>query len=208
MASGVADLRQFSPSTARNREPILAVLARILPARARVLELASGGGEHAAFFAAALPGVIWQPSDPDADARASIAAWTAAQGLSNVLPPRAIDVREDRWDGDTVYDAMVAINMIHISPWEATLGLMAGAGRLLRDGGVLYIYGPYKRDGRHTAPSNESFDAWLKTLDSAFGVRDVADVESAARAQELTLQEIVEMPANNLSLVFVRNTRG
>ena len=117
-------------------------------------------------------------------------------------------MRDPVWDAESAYDAIVAINMIHISPWEATLGLMAGAGRLLTDGGLLYTYGPYKRDGRHTAPSNESFDAWLKELDAAFGVRDVADVTAAARAQGLSLQEIVEMPANNLSLVFVRNTRA
>jgi SAM-dependent methyltransferase len=208
MPSSVADMRQYAPSTARNRGPILAVLRRILPADARVLELASGAGEHAAFFAAAMPGVVWQPSDPDPGARDSVAAWIAADALANVLPPRAIDAREALWDAADAYDAIVAINMIHISPWDATLGLMAGAGRLLRDGGVLYTYGPYMRDGRHTAPSNENFDAWLKDLDAAFGVRDVADVEAAARAQDLTLREIVEMPANNLSLVFTRNRRA
>ena len=207
MPSGVADLRQFSPATARNRGPILAVLERVLPVGARVLEIASGAGEHAVYIAAAMPGVVWQPSDPDPAARASIAAWTAAEGLVNVLPPRDIDVRVPDWDADGPYDAIVAINMIHISPWEATLGLMAGAGRLLREGGVLYMYGPYMRDGRHTAPSNEAFDAWLKTLDASFGVRDVAEVERAALAQGLSLQEIVEMPSNNLSLVFVRNKR-
>lgn len=207
MASGVADLRQFSPATARNRAPILAVLERILPGGAHVLELASGAGEHAAYVAAAMPGVVWQPSDPDPAARASIAAWAASEGLANVLPPRDIDARAPDCDADGPYDAIVAINMIHISPWEATLGLMAGAGRLLREGGVLYTYGPYMRDGRHIA-SNEEFDAWLKTLDASFGVRDVADVEGAAFAQGLSLQEVIEMPANNLSLVFVRNKRG
>ncbi|MGH6951929.1 MAG: DUF938 domain-containing protein [Vitreimonas sp.] len=208
MTSGVADLRQFSPAAARNREPILAVLRRIVPAEARVLELASGAGEHAAYVAAAMPGWVWQPSDPDPVARASIAAWAAAEGLANVLPPLAIDVRDAGWDAGGPYDAVVAINMIHISPWEATLGLMAGAGGLLRDGGALFAYGPCMRDGRHTAPSNEAFDAWLKTLDPSFGVRDVADVEAAALARGLVLQEVVEMPANNLSLVFVRNVRG
>jgi cyclopropane fatty-acyl-phospholipid synthase-like methyltransferase len=202
------DLRQTAPSPLRNREPILAVLQRVLPAGARVLEIASGTGQHAVFFAAAMPGVTWQPSDPDPESRASIAAWTASEGLANVLAPAAVDVREPAWPVADSYDAIVAINMIHISPWEATLGLMAGAGRLLRDGGVLYTYGAYTRDGRHTAPSNESFDAWLKERDPAFGVRDLADVESAAAAQGLALREIVDMPANNLSLVFARNRRG
>jgi cyclopropane fatty-acyl-phospholipid synthase-like methyltransferase len=201
------DDRQHAPSTARNRDPILAVLRRVLPERARVLELASGAGEHAVFVAGAMPGVTWRPSDPDAQARASIAAWIEAEDLRNVLPPVAIDVRAPSWgvEADAPFDALVAINMIHISPWEATLGLVAGAGRLLRPGGVLYTYGPYTREGRHTAPSNEAFDASLRARDPNWGVRDVGDVESAASAQGLTLREIVEMPANNLSLVFVRN---
>jgi cyclopropane fatty-acyl-phospholipid synthase-like methyltransferase len=201
------DPRQYSPSTARNREPILLVLKRVLPKGARVLELASGSGEHAVFAARALPGVVWRPSDPDEAARASIAAWVDAEGLSNVLPPAAIDVREPLWgvEGDAPFDALVAINMIHISPWESTLGLLSGAARLLRTGGVLYTYGPYMREGRHTAPSNEAFDAWLKSRDPNWGVRDVAEVERAAAAQGLALQEVVEMPANNLSLVFVRH---
>ena len=201
------DLRQYSPSTARNREPILTVLQRVLPPDARVLEIASGSGEHAVHVARAIPGLTWQTSDPDPDARASIAAWIDAERLTNVLPPRLIDVREHAWgvEGEAPYDAIVAINMIHISPWEATLGLLAGAARLLRSGGVLYTYGPYMRDGRHTPPSNAAFDASLKARDSSWGVRDVADIEREALLQGLTLQEIVEMPANNLSLVFVRN---
>jgi cyclopropane fatty-acyl-phospholipid synthase-like methyltransferase len=201
------DPRQYSPSTARNRDPILLVLKRLLPEGARVLELASGSGEHAVFAARALPGVLWRPSDPDEGARASIAAWVDAEALSNVLSPVAIDVREPVWgvEADAPFDALVAINMIHISPWEATLGLLSGAGRLLRTGGVLYTYGPYKRGGCHTAPSNEAFDAWLKSRDPNWGVRDVAEVERAAAAQGLALQETVEMPANNLSLVFVRH---
>jgi cyclopropane fatty-acyl-phospholipid synthase-like methyltransferase len=202
------DPRQTAPSVARNREPILAVLQRVLAPDARVLEIASGTGEHAAFFARAMPGLTWQPSDPDPEARASVAAWIESERLTNVLPPAAIDVREPIWPVAGGCDAIVAINMIHISPWEATLGLMAGACRLLRDGGALFTYGAYKRDGRHTAPSNETFDEWLKQRDPAFGVRDVADVENVAREQGLTLREIVEMPANNLSLVFQRNTRA
>lgn len=194
-------------STARNRQPILNVLQRVLPASARVLELASGAGEHAVCFARAMPGLTWRPSDPDPEARASINAWIAKEGLANVLAPVAIDVREAKWgvESEAPFDALVAINMVHISPWAATLGLMVGAGRLLCDGGVLYTYGPYMRDGRHTAPSNEAFDASLKARDASWGVRDVADVERAAGAQGLKLREIVEMPANNLSLVFCRN---
>ena len=201
------DRRQYSPSTARNREPILTVLQRVLPPDARVLEIASGSGEHAVHVARAMPGLTWQTSDPDPDARASIAAWIEAERLTNVLPPRTIDVREHAWgvEGEAPYDAIVAINMIHISPWEATLGLLAGAASMLRPGGVLYTYGPYMRDGRHTATSNAAFDASLKARDSSWGVRDVADIEREALLQGLTLQEIVEMPANNLSLVFARN---
>jgi len=197
------DARQFSPSTARNRDAILGVLQRVLPPAARVLEIASGTGEHAVYFARAMPELTWQPSDPDADARASIAAWIETEGVRNVLAPLAIDAGKDAW-GVGAIDAIVAINVIHISPWEATLGLMAGAGRLLPAGGVLVTYGAYKRGGRHSAPSNESFDAWLKQRDSRYGVRDLEAVEAAAEAQGLRLREIIEMPANNLSLVFER----
>ena len=199
--------RQTAPSAARNRDPILNVLQRVLPQRARVLEVASGTGEHAVFFARAMPGVVWRPSDPDAEARASIAAWVEAEALPNVRAPAEVDVTAEFWsvEAEAPFDALVAINMIHISPWEATLGLMAGAGRILRPGGLLYTYGPYMRGGRHTAPSNENFDEWLKERDERFGVRDVDEVERAANAQGLSLREIVDMPANNLSLVFLRN---
>ena len=201
--------RRTSPATARNRAPILAVLQRVLPAHARVLEIASGAGEHAVFFAHAMPGVIWQPSDPDADARASIAAWIEAETLGNISPPLDIDARAENWGvPNESFDALVAINMIHISPWEATLGLMAGAGRVVKPGGVLFLYGPFMRDGAHNAPSNEAFDASLKARDSRWGVRDVADVERAGSAHGLALAEIVEMPANNLSLVFARFRAG
>lgn len=198
--------RQKSPPTARNREPILNVLRRVLAPDARVLEIASGSGEHAVHIAAAMPGLIWQPSDPDADARASIAAWIESEALNNVRMPASIDVCDDVWgvEGDAPFDALVAINMIHISPWQATQGLMAGAARLLAPGGVLFTYGPYKRDGHHTAPSNAGFDASLKARDPAWGVRDVGEIETAAAAHGFALCEIVEMPANNLSLVFVK----
>jgi cyclopropane fatty-acyl-phospholipid synthase-like methyltransferase len=199
------DLRQSSPSAARNREPILTVLQRVLRPDAHVLEIASGTGEHAVFFARAMPGVTWQPSDPDHDARASIDAWRQSEALPNVPTPLVIDLTSADWRTPRErYDALVAINVIHISPWEATLGLMAGAGRLLASGGVLVTYGAYKRDGEHTAPSNESFDQWLKARDPRFGVRDLEAVEAAALEQGLALRDIIEMPANNLALVFVR----
>jgi cyclopropane fatty-acyl-phospholipid synthase-like methyltransferase len=194
--------RLTSPATARNREPILKVLQRVLPPQARVLEIASGAGEHAVFLAAAMPGVVWQPSDPDPEARASIAAWIAHERLSNVLAPIALDASQEEWNLAASFDAIVAINMIHISPWEATLGLMRGAGRVLREGGVLFTYGPYMRDGNHTAQSNAAFDASLQARDSHWGVRDVADVARAAEENAVQLREIVDMPANNLSLVF------
>lgn len=196
-----------SPSTARNREPILNVLQRVLPGRAKVLELASGAGEHALYFTQAMPGWFWRPSDPDPAACVSIAAWADAEGGANLLSPVAIDVGMEKWgvEQDAPFDALVCINMIHISPWEATLGLIAGAGRLLREDGVLYTYGAYKRGGVQTAPSNEAFDAWLKGRDPRFGVRDMEAVEDAARAQGLALTEIIDMPANNFSLVFRRN---
>lgn len=183
------------------------MLRRVLAERARVLEIASGTGEHAVFVAKAMPGLTWQPSDPDPVSRASIAAWIAQEGLTNVLPPLDIDVRAEDWGGTGPFDAVVAINMIHIAPWDAALDLLRGAGRLLREGGILFLYGPYKREGRHTAPSNEAFDAWLKERDPAFGVRDLEEVQSAALANGLRLNDIVEMPANNLSLVFVKTSR-
>jgi cyclopropane fatty-acyl-phospholipid synthase-like methyltransferase len=198
----LTDARRFSPSTARNREPILAVLKRVLGEGARVLEIASGAGEHAVFFARAMPTVRWQPSDPDAASRESIAAWIAHEGLANVASPLAIDVCAPDWKADGPFDAVVAINMIHIAPWAATAGLFAGAGRVLGSGGIVFLYGPYKRGGKHTAPSNEAFEAWLKTQDPAFGVRDLGAVEDETKKHGLVLREIVEMPANNLSLIF------
>lgn len=198
-----ADARQFSPSAARNREPILAVLKRALPPGARVLEIASGTGEHAMHMARTMPGVFWRPSDPDPAARASIEAWRVHEGLSNVAPPLAIDVCAKDWSIAPPVDAIVAINMIHIAPWEATPALFEGAARLLgADGGVVFLYGPYRRDGVHTASSNEAFERWLKERDPRFGVRDLGDVAREAEQRGFRLREVVEMPANNLSLVF------
>ena len=190
-----------SPSVARNREPILAVLRRVLPVRGIVLEIASGTGEHAIHFAAALPELIWQPTDRDPEARRSIAARRAAAVLPNLLPPLELDAAAPSWPVERA-DAIVAINMIHIAPWSAAEGLMAGAARLLAPGGILYLYGPYQENGRHTAPSNAAFDASLRARDPEWGVRDVGAVAELAARHGLALAERVAMPANNLSLVF------
>jgi SAM-dependent methyltransferase len=190
-----------SPSVARNREPILTVLRRVLPARGTVLEIASGTGEHAVHLAARLPGLKWQPTDRDADALRSIAAHRAAAGLPNLLPPLELDAAAPSWPVERA-DAIVSINMIHIAPWRAAEGLMAGAGRLLARGGILYLYGPFKEEGRHTAPSNAAFDASLRARDPEWGVRDVGEVAELAARHGLALAERVAMPANNLSLVF------
>jgi Protein of unknown function (DUF938) len=197
-----------APSVARNREPILAVLRRvvplpILPARRLVLEIASGSGEHAIYFAAALPHLTWQPSDPDPDARESIAAYLAATALPNVLPPLILDAAASNWPV-TQADVIVAINMIHIAPWAATEGLMAGAERLLPVGGVLFLYGPFREHGQHTAPSNAAFDESLRARDREWGVRDLDEVAALASQHGLALEERVAMPANNLSVVFRR----
>jgi SAM-dependent methyltransferase len=190
-----------SPAVARNRDPILAVLRRVLPARGTVLEIASGTGEHAVHFAAGLPHLTWQPTDPDTDALASIAAHRASAQLPNLLAPLVLDACAPTWPV-TRADAVVAINMIHIAPWSAAKGLLAGAGRLLAPGGVLYLYGPFKENGRRTAPSNAAFDASLRARDTRWGVRDLDAVAALAREHGLALSERVAMPANNLSLVF------
>jgi SAM-dependent methyltransferase len=201
------NLRQHAPAAERNRGPILAVLERVLPAAEKagntgtVLEIASGTGQHAVHFAAAFPQCIWQPSDADEEARASIAAWTAHSGLTNIRAPLALDVREASWGIDAA-DAIVCINMIHISPWASTQGLIEGARRLLQPGGVLYLYGPYRRGGAHTADSNAAFDRQLRQRNPEWGVRDMEDVVALADAAGFAHDEPVAMPANNFSLVF------
>ncbi|PLP98110.1 DUF938 domain-containing protein [Cupriavidus pauculus] len=203
MTQPAADLtaRRMAPATDRNRAPILAVLRDALPKTGTVLEIASGTGQHAVYFAAALPGLTWQPSDLDATHRESIAAWTAHDKVANVRPPLAVDVRQEPWGIDAV-DAIVCINMIHIAPWAAADALFAGAGRRLSAGGVLYLYGPYRRNGAHTAPSNEAFDRQLRVADADWGVRDMEAVIALGAAQGLTCAEPIPMPANNFSLVF------
>ena len=203
MTSEVASGAQTAPAVARNRDPILAVLRRVLPARGLVLEIASGTGEHAVHFAAGLPGVIWQPTDPDAVALRSIAAWRETARLPNVLGPIQLDVTAPTWPVQQA-DAMVCINMIHISPWRAAEALMSGAERVLASGGVLFLYGPYKEGGVHTASSNEAFDISLRARNPAWGVRDLEDVKALAARQGLEFVERIAMPANNLSVVFRR----
>jgi SAM-dependent methyltransferase len=200
------DARQFSPSAARNCGPIREVLIRVLPKKGIVLEVGSGTGEHAICFAKALPRLVWLPSDPDATSLASIEAWIAAEGPVNARAPVAIDVREEVWGVEDAapFDVIISLNMVHIAPWEAALGLLAGAGRLLRPDGVLFFYGPFMLGGTHTATSNAAFDADLKRRDPRWGVRDVDDLVGEAAPHGLELSEKVEMPANNLSLVFVK----
>lgn len=194
-----------SPAAARNAGPILDVLRAHLPARGRVLEIAAGSGQHAAVFAAALPGLEWTPSDPSPQARASIAAWAEAAALGNLRPPLALDVLDETtWPTEPV-QAVVCANMTHISPWSATEGLMRLAGRLLpRPGGLLVLYGPYREAETPLAPSNAAFDAELKARNPAWGLRDRAEVETLARTGGLSLTARIEMPANNLMLLFRR----
>ncbi|WP_109121940.1 DUF938 domain-containing protein [Azospirillum sp. TSO22-1] len=191
--------RLDAPATGRNRDPILAVLRRVLPARGTVLEVAGGTGQHAAHFAEALPDLVWQPTDPDPAHRASIAAWT--EGLPNVRPPLALDATRRPWPVERA-DAVLCINMIHIAPWAACLGLLAGAAEILASGAPLVLYGPYRRGGAHTAPSNAAFDANLRARNPEWGVRDLEAVAHAAAG--FVLDEVVEMPANNLTVVFRR----
>ncbi|HEY9671812.1 MAG TPA: DUF938 domain-containing protein [Waterburya sp.] len=211
------DARQYAPATERNREPILEVLLPVLPPKGTVLEISSGTGEHAVFFAPRLIGNKWIPSDPNPLARASIAAWQEHYPADNLYPPLALDACDSVWaiERDELPEslqgidfqldpivAIVNINMIHIAPWSACLGLMAGAGRILPPGGILYLYGPFKQGGRHTAASNAAFDESLRMQNSEWGVRDLDDVVAVAQNQHLSLVKTYAMPANNLSVIF------
>lgn len=196
-------MKRQAPAAARNRQPILDVLTPRLPARGLVLEIASGSGEHIVHFAEALPDLVFQPSDPSPEARASIDDWAQSLALGNVRLALALDAAGDLWPLECA-NAVLCCNMIHIAPWEAAVGLIAGASRILQKDGTLYLYGPYRRGGRHTAPSNEAFDLDLRRRNPAWGVRDLETVASLAEAQGFGLPEIIDMPANNLSLVFKR----
>ena len=195
--------RLSSPAVFRNRGPILDVLRDVLPTQGVILEVASGSGKHINYFAERLPALDWQPSDPSPAARASIAAWTAADGLTNVRPPLDLDASALPWPVSGA-DAILAINMVHISPWAATQGLLREAARLLPSGGLLYLYGPFIQTGIQLAPSNAAFDADLRDRNVAWGLRDLAAVEAAAAESGLKIESVMPMPANNLSVIVRR----
>lgn len=216
--------KRHAPATLRNRDAISAVLADWLPEAGTVLEVASGSGEHIVHFAAEFPHLNWQPSDPDPAGLASIAAWRAEAGLANIVPPLALDAAAEIWptrQADAVlcinmdldscegtkiggYDACLCINMVHISEWAATIGLFRGCAKLLPAGAPLILYGPYLEDGVETAPSNLAFDRSLKERNPAWGLRNVADVDRVAAEYGFTRTRRVEMPANNLMLIYIK----
>jgi hypothetical protein len=197
------DRRLEYPATLRNRDAIVEVLRGVLPASGLALEIASGSGEHIVHFARTFPGLTFQPSDPDDAALQSISAWTQDSGLSNVRPPVMLDASSEHWPM-TAANAVLCINMIHISPWRATQGLFHGASKLLNEGAPLYLYGPYRRADVVTAPSNEAFDESLKLRNPEWGLRDLEAVAELARAEGFSAPAVTEMPANNLSVVFRR----
>lgn len=197
------DPRLYAPATQRNRQPILDVLSRVLPTKGLVLEIASGTGEHAVWFAQHLRPLEWQPSDADAGMRQSILSHAHGAHCPTLRPPIDLDVTAAPWPIERA-DAIVCINLIHIAPWNATEGLMKNGGRLLPAEGALYLYGPFRRDGAHTAPSNANFDAALRAENPAWGVRDLEAVSALAEQHGLYLSEVVEMPSNNLSVTFTK----
>ena len=196
-------MKRIAPAAARNCVPIADVLAQELPASGTVLELASGTGEHAIFMARRFPGIVWQPTDPDTDALGSIAGWAEETGLENLKPPLKLDARSPNWRLSRA-DAVVCVNMVHISPWQASEGLFAGASRLLDKGAPLVLYGPYLEDDVETAPSNLAFDESLKARNSDWGIRNIAAMDELAVCTGFTRTARHEMPANNLTLVYRR----
>ena len=191
------------PAAERNKAPLLEVLRRVLPSAGTLLEVGSGTGQHASYFAEHLPGLVFQPSDIDPENLISIDAWARDAALANLRPPLRLDVTADDWGVGRV-DAIFSANMIHIAPWVCAQGLIAGVARHLTEAGVFVLYGPFRIDGRHTAPSNEAFDAELRARDASFGVRDLEAVRDLAKEHALSLAERIDMPANNLCLVFNR----
>ena len=201
------DRRRFAPAASRNRDPIAAVVLPRLPPDARVLEIGSGTGEHAVHMAAMRPDTHWQPSDPDPASRESIAAWTAHTGLGNVAPPLDLDVRRLPWPVDDA-DLILCCNTIHVAPWDCTVALFDGGGRLLGPGGILALYGPFKRGGAHTSPGNRAFDASLRRQDPAWGIRNLEDVVLLAAQGGLAFAEALPMPANNFCAIFEKPRPG
>ena len=201
------DARRYAPAAERNRGPILEVLRRLVPHGARVLEVASGTGQHAAFFAAGLPATRWQPSEGDPCALASIAAWAESEGASNVSEPVVVNAASPDWPVGA-FDVVYCSNLVHIAPWSCTLGLLRGAQRHLPPGGLLVLYGPFRVDGRHTSESNVAFDRGLRAQDPRWGVRDLREIEEKAAERDLSFREKVAMPANNLVVVFERGGDG
>ena len=199
------DGRWFTGSVERNKDPILNLLKRVLPHTGLILEIGSGTGQHVAHFAKALPELTWQPSDPDDEFRDSIRLWTKLESLDNVRAPVDLDVCRFPWPV-TRADAVLCVNMIHVAPWAATQALFSGAKCVLDRGGLLVLYGPYLRFGRHTAASNEAFDARLKATDPSWGLRDLEKVIDIADQAGFRLAEVVEMPANNFGVVLLSDT--
>lgn len=199
----MTDARRTSPAAQRNAAAIAEVLGEVLPAAGLVLEIASGSGEHSLAFAGRWPGLTWQPTDRDPDALASIDAWAAGAGLTNIRPARRLDVEDWPWPIPAA-QAVICINLVHIAPWSACEALMRGAAAVLPPGAPLYLYGAMKVGGEFTADSNAAFDRSLRARDPAWGVRDLEAVEAEARANGLRLVRTAAMPANNFSLVFVR----
>ncbi|MEM7769599.1 MAG: DUF938 domain-containing protein [Cyanobacteria bacterium P01_A01_bin.37] len=221
MQDSMSDARQYAPATERNKQVILQILQQVLPDSGTVLEISSGTGEHAIFFAPHVAPLYWVPSDPNPIARASIDAWRHSYSCESLCGAIALDVRDTQWpveqpqDSDAFPEALkqvnltvspiraiVNINMIHISPWNACCGLMAGAGRILPSGGILYVYGPFKQGGIHTSSSNASFDQSLRSQNPEWGVRDLEVVIAEAAKHHLLHYSTIPMPANNLSVVF------
>jgi len=199
--TSAAGARRSAPAALRNREPIAAVLREWLPDRGLILEIASGTGEHAVYFAETFPALEWQPSDIHPDALASIEGWRQASGLINLRAPLTIDASKADWPIERV-DALLSINMVHISPWASALGLLDGAARILPEGAPLILYGPWFKDDIVTAPSNLDFDSDLKRRDPDWGLRRVEDFSAAAEARGLGLEQTRTMPANNLMLLL------
>ena len=199
----MTDHRQYAPATVRNRDFILDVLRDVLPTTGVILEIASGSGEHVVHFARNFPSLVFQPSDPEPDALRSISAWTKATNVANVRAPLVLDASQSIWPIASA-DGIICINMVHISPWEATVGLIKGAATLLPPASPLYLYGPYKRKGFTTAPSNQEFDRNLRDRNQTWGLRDLEAVAAIAQSVGFSVPAVTEMPANNLSVVFRR----